>query len=95
MALKFLAVLGAAAVALGQTATIANGAIQGRKCPQADINFFLSIPYAESPVGDLRFAAPKAYNQSFNGTYNATNAAPVCPQFRTFFVETGPWSEDW
>lgn len=95
MALKFLAVLAAAGVAFGQTVTIANGTVQGGKCPQADINFFLSIPYAEPPVGDLRFAAPKTYNHSFNGTYNATNAAPVCPQFGPFFVESAPWSEDW
>lgn len=98
MGVKSLSVLCAATVALAQSAptvTISNGALQGGKCPQTDINYFLSIPYANPPVGDLRFAAPQAYNQSFTETYNATNKAPACPQFGTFFVETGAQSEDW
>lgn len=42
---------------------------------------FLGIPYAQPPVGDLRFAAPvPASSIPHNTVYNATNWAPFCVQ---------------
>ncbi|KAF9993811.1 hypothetical protein BGZ79_001479 [Entomortierella chlamydospora] len=40
---------------------------------------FLGIPYAEPPVGNLRFAAPVA-KAAFTSTWNAINYKGVCPQ---------------
>ena len=83
-----------ATVALAQnmpTVKIQNGTLQGIKCPSTDVNAFFSIPYAKPPV---RFSAPKPYDQEFNGTLNATVAAPSCPQFYAAWAETGPQSED-
>jgi carboxylesterase type B len=95
-------VVGLAALLLGlfrgavsQTVTVANGTIQGSKCPNNNVNSFLGIPYAKAPIGDLRFAAPQPYDSTYNGTLQATKPAPNCPQFGSSFIELGPSSEDW
>lgn len=51
---------------------------------------YLGIPFAEHPVGDLRWAPPVPLN-SGNGTVNATAFGKNCPQFvsnlRTVYSE--------
>lgn len=43
--------------------------------------FFLGIPYAQPPVGDLRFRNPVSLNSSWQATANATEFSPTCHQF--------------
>ena len=81
-------------VALGQRVTITNGTVQGGTCPSSAANFYHSIPFAQPPIGNLRFAAPQPYNREFNGTLDATKAAPSCIQFDPQLGEPRPWSED-
>lgn len=71
--------------------TTRHGTLLGGKCNTTDVNFFLSIPYANPPK---RFHAPVPYTGEFDKR-NATVAAPACPQFGTTFIETGAQSEDW
>lgn len=78
--------------ALAQTVTLPSGTLQGGKCSTSNASYFYSVPYAQPPTGDLRFAPPQAYN----GTYGqATARAPNCIQFGMEFIEVGKSSEDW
>ncbi|XP_044766052.1 carboxylesterase 5A-like [Coccinella septempunctata] len=43
------------------------------------LRVFYGIPYAAPPVGSLRFAPP-IMHQGWNGTYQAFNTKPRCPQ---------------
>lgn len=100
--LKALAVLLGAGLFLADATSpapeveIANGTIRGGRCESASVNYFLSIPYAVPPVGDLRFTPPQPYNQTFAGVRDATTPAPSCPQLGAFFVayQAGQ-SENW
>lgn len=90
-------VVGSVVVATAQNAPTVktiNGTLQGAKCSSNDVNSFLGIPYARPPVGDLRFAPPQSYNQTFDNR-QATQPPPACTQFNVAFSERGPQSEDW
>jgi len=52
-----------------------NGAFIG--VSQGSVNLFLGIPFAQPPMGDLRFRLPVA-NEPYNGTYDATVFGPSC-----------------
>lgn len=69
----------------------ADGTLRGGRCHGTDVNFFLSVPYANQPS---RYQAPMPYSGKYSDR-DATVSAPACPQFGTTFVETGPQSEDW
>lgn len=46
-----------------------------------DYYAFKGIPYAEAPVGDLRFASPKPYSQKWEGVREYKNFSEVCAQY--------------
>lgn len=48
------------------TVTINNGTIMGTQNSQYIQDFFLGIPYAQPPLGNLRFALPQPINQSWS-----------------------------
>ncbi|KAF2429759.1 putative carboxylesterase [Tothia fuscella] len=59
----------------GQTT---GGIIQGHASKwQPEVSEYLGIPFAQPPIGDLRFAAPKP--NTFNGTLIASEFGSSCP----------------
>lgn len=45
---------------------------------------FLGIPYAEPPVGDLRFSPPQKYSQTWKNVREFKNYSDVCAQYDHF-----------
>jgi hypothetical protein len=72
------------------------GNISGIQCPGSATMQFLGIPFAQPPIGDLRFASPVAYNATYpSGHLNASTFGSSCPQFAPAFSSMTPPSEDW
>ncbi|KAK3614610.1 hypothetical protein LTR56_027140 [Elasticomyces elasticus] len=70
-----LLTLGAAACLTVETS---NGLITGHAAPNiSSISEFLGVPFAQSPVGSLRFAPPQAYNGT--APYVAASYGYDCP----------------
>lgn len=65
--------------------TVKNGTVQGHHSTEWDQDFFLGIPYAQPPVGDLRFRWPQSRNSSFDGVLNATRYGYSCYQYGSNF----------
>jgi len=59
----------------------ANGLLRGKLATTRDMQVrqFLGIPYAEAPVGQLRFAKPKPF-ESWQGVRDAVEYGPICVQ---------------
>ncbi|GAA5873433.1 hypothetical protein JCM8547_005433 [Rhodosporidiobolus lusitaniae] len=60
------------------TVSIPAGTVEGVRLEAFNQDAFLGIPYAEPPVGDLRFRKPRAFS-SFDGVYRAISYPPHCP----------------
>ena len=64
---------------VGQVVQTDSGPISGHAASQAtNVSEYLGIPFAEPPVGNLRFAAPVRY-QSTGQTINASEYTLACP----------------
>ncbi|OJJ52378.1 hypothetical protein ASPSYDRAFT_1169784 [Aspergillus sydowii CBS 593.65] len=73
--------------------TVENGTYVGIHNSHYNVDYFLGIPFAQPPVGDLRLAPPAPLNLSFSGTRNATRMQPACVQFLAATIDR-PISED-
>ncbi|KAJ5498814.1 Carboxylesterase type B [Penicillium expansum] len=63
------------------TATVKNGTYTGRYNAEYDQDFFLGIPYAQPPVGDLRYRNPASLNTSWDGSADVTTFSSACYNF--------------
>ncbi len=48
---------------------------------------FLGLPYAEPPVGDLRFRDPVPKAKPWEGVRNATEFGSNCPQIPVYIIQ--------
>ncbi|KAI4594405.1 hypothetical protein KJ359_008429 [Pestalotiopsis sp. 9143b] len=69
---------GGTSAASAPTASTKNGTYLGRTNIYYNQDEFLGIPYAQPPVGDLRFRAPASLNESWSDERNATEYSPIC-----------------
>ena len=60
------------------TAQTINGTYQGVYSQSYNQDFFLGIPYAQPPLGQLRLAAPQPLKTSWAGIHTATQYSPEC-----------------
>ncbi|KAJ0158909.1 Lipase 4, partial [Colletotrichum tanaceti] len=86
-ALAAVACLGTAVAAQepGPTAQVLNGTYRGRHLAEWDQDAFLGVPFAQPPVGQLRFRWPQSLDSSFEGVRDATEQGYSCMQFRGNF----------
>ncbi|KAI2786228.1 hypothetical protein POX_g08610 [Penicillium oxalicum] len=77
--LAFWAVANAAPSATSApTAHVANGTYAGLHSPSYNQDFFLGIPYAQQPVGNLRFRVPQSLNETWKGARDAKEYSDAC-----------------
>eukprot|EP01062_Namystynia_karyoxenos_P013060 TRINITY_DN146_c2_g1_i1.p2 TRINITY_DN146_c2_g1~~TRINITY_DN146_c2_g1_i1.p2 ORF type:complete len:598 (+),score=191.61 TRINITY_DN146_c2_g1_i1:148-1941(+) len=63
----------------GPTLTLPDGKLTGRTDKKSGVDIFWSVPFAEPPEGDLRFAPPVPA-KPWNGTRDSTMPPRWCPQ---------------
>jgi hypothetical protein len=76
----FLFLLGCCSttVATGPTVSVENGTYEGVYSNTYDQDLFLGIPFAQPPLGSLRFHQPVSLNTSWDGLKKATEYYPEC-----------------
>ncbi|KAH8668035.1 Alpha/Beta hydrolase protein [Tricladium varicosporioides] len=63
---------------IGQVVQTSSGPVTGHPATnQSQVSAYLGIPYAQPPIGNLRFAAPVRYNGTT--AINGTSFGPACP----------------
>lgn len=79
--LLLLACLAPLTLAQDLVAALNYGTFQGAYSPTYNISYWQKIPFAQPPVGPLRFRGPQPPLALPNGTvYNSTQTFDMCPQ---------------
>ncbi|KAI3571509.1 carboxylesterase family protein [Fusarium oxysporum f. sp. albedinis] len=71
-----------------------NGSYYGTYNAEYDQDIFFGMPYAQPPVGDLRFARPQSLNTSWSGLRNATTPGFSCIGYGPESYMASPNRED-
>jgi triacylglycerol lipase len=75
--------------------TVKNGSYHGTQNPTYAQDLFLGMPFAQPPVGDLRFRNPVSLNTTWTGSKNATQYGYACYGYGSDdWVLGNPLSED-
>lgn len=72
------------------TIQINDGQIIGQKISLSghEVNQYLGVPYAQPPIGPLRFKKPLPF-QNYTPAFQANTNPPACPQYAT--LPSFPW----
>lgn len=76
-----LSVLYIESATCGPLVKVLNGTLEGDSLTDPAQDVFLGIPYAQAPVGDLRFRAPQSLNETWEGTKTVIEYSPVVSQW--------------
>lgn len=57
---------------------LSNGTYHGKHSDEFDHDLFLGMPYAQPPVGSLRFSSPKALDKAWKGHRDAKEFGWMC-----------------
>ncbi|CEF78536.1 unnamed protein product [Fusarium graminearum] len=60
------------------TVQLRNGSYQGKHSDEFNHDLFLGMPYAQPPVGSLRFSSPKALDEAWTGHRDAKEFGWMC-----------------
>lgn len=71
----------ALSVATSPSATVKNGTLVGKYVREWEQDHFLGIPFAQPPVGQLRFARPRSIEKAYDGPLDATKYGYSCYQY--------------
>ncbi|KAH8805750.1 Alpha/Beta hydrolase protein [Xylogone sp. PMI_703] len=63
---------------IGPVVTVKSGSYYGIAQTSYNQDYFLGLPYAQPPVGDLRFRVPQSLNSTWTGIKRATEYSPFC-----------------
>lgn len=66
------------------TVAVKNGTLQGLHLPEFQQDLFLGVPFAQPPLGSLRFRHPQPYNQSWSGVRKADRRGKSCVGYAGF-----------
>lgn len=69
-----------------------NGTYSGVHSPEWDQDFFLGVPYAQPPVGSLRFRNPQSLNETWDEPRKATEYSDTCVGYGVSLI--GAWLEE-
>ncbi|KAM5342259.1 hypothetical protein ACJ41O_013225 [Fusarium nematophilum] len=84
-----------AAASAAPSVNLSNGTYVGKHNAHYDQDEFLGIPYAQPPVGSLRFASPQPLTESFDEPRDATEYGWMCIGYGSDTANLGnPVSED-
>ena len=72
------------APAKGPRVETTGGTLRGVSAPSGGVESFLGVPFAESPIAELRWAPPKPI--SWSGTYEATAHGASCAQPQAYYA---------
>ncbi|KAG2392409.1 hypothetical protein C9374_012661 [Naegleria lovaniensis] len=56
------------------------GVLKGKRSPTLNFRSFKNVPYAQAPVGSLRWNDPIPVSTPFQGVLDSTEFGPQCPQ---------------
>ncbi|KAJ5220179.1 hypothetical protein N7468_009383 [Penicillium chermesinum] len=87
IAIGFLAVwataLAAPTLGSAPTVQVRNGTYTGIHDTNYNQDYFLGIPYAQQPIGNLRFTVPQSLNESWDGSRDAKAYSDICVGYGT------------
>ncbi|PQE27795.1 hypothetical protein CJF31_00010020 [Rutstroemia sp. NJR-2017a BVV2] len=73
---------------VGQSVQTTSGLVHGHAASNTSVSEYLGIPYAEPPIGTLRFEPPQKYTS--NSTINGTDFGFSCPVASTYSAALSP-----